>query len=420
MVRSSDAALARYTRDLTADARAGRLDAVRCREPEIDRVVDVLLRRDKNNPVLVGDAGVGKTAIAEGLAQRLAAGAVPLSQRGLRLLALDHVALLAGAMYRGQYEERLQGVVEETKRAGDVALFIDELHNLVGQGTAIGVAMDAANMLKPALARGEFRVLGATTREEYDRWIRADPALERRFQPVVVRELTGEETLDILRVRREALEAHHHVAIADGALLAAVRLTDLFQPERRRPDRALDALDEACAHAHAVAAYSPDTERLVERLRALGGEPGNEHDDAGAPPRYARREREEAPRPDWWGRDEPPRHDPGADEEGADDPLGDIARRGAAALGRLGAELDAMFGVADGAPAESPPSPRPSPPPPVDAPDAAAPRTRPRASRAELRAELRHRLAAEGVVVRGHDVARVVSLITGKTVTWVE
>jgi ATP-dependent Clp protease ATP-binding subunit ClpA len=191
MVRSSDGALARYTRDLTADARAGRLDAVRCREPEIDRVVDVLLRRDKNNPVLVGDAGVGKTAIAEGLAQRLAAGTVPLSLRGLRLLALDHVALLAGAMYRGQYEERLQGVVEETKRAGDVALFIDELHNLVGQGTAIGVAMDAANMLKPALARGEFRVVGATTREEYDRWIRSDAALERRFQPVLVRELTG-------------------------------------------------------------------------------------------------------------------------------------------------------------------------------------------------------------------------------------
>jgi ATP-dependent Clp protease ATP-binding subunit ClpA len=417
MVRSSDVALARYTRDLTADARAGRLDAVRCREPEIDRVVDVLLRRDKNNPVLVGDAGVGKTAIAEGLAQRLAAGTVPLSLRGLRLLALDHVALLAGAMYRGQYEERLQGVVEETKRAGDVALFIDELHNLVGQGTAIGVAMDAANMLKPALARGEFRVVGATTREEYDRWIRSDAALERRFQPVLVRELTGDETLDILRVRRDALEAHHHVAIADGALLAAVRLTDLFMPDRRRPDRALDAIDEACAHAHAVTTYSPESERLVERLRALEAGEGAARDAAGE--RHGRREHEEAPRADWWGREEPPGRGPEHEDGGEDDPLGDFARRGAAALGRLGAELDAMFAgdqPADEPPPRTPPASRPETP---TAGGAARPRPS-HQSRAELRAELRHRLAAEGVVVRGHDVARVVSLITGKTVTWVE
>ena len=418
MVRSSDGALARYTRDLTADARAGRLDAVRCREPEIDRVVDVLLRRDKNNPVLVGDAGVGKTAIAEGLAQRLAAGTVPLSLRGLRLLALDHVALLAGAMYRGQYEERLQGVVEETKRAGDVALFIDELHNLVGQGTAIGVAMDAANMLKPALARGEFRVVGATTREEYDRWIRSDAALERRFQPVLVRELTGDETLDILRVRRDALEAHHHVAIADGALLAAVRLTDLFMPDRRRPDRALDAIDEACAHAHAVTMYSPESERLVERLRALEAGAGEARDPAATGERRARREHEEAPRGAWWGGDEPPGRGPEREDASEDDPLSDFARRGAAALGRLGAELDAMF--AGDQPVDEPPPRTPPAPRPETGTAGGAARPHPAQSRAELRAELRHRLAAEGVVVRGHDVARVVSLITGKTVTWVE
>ena len=412
MVRSSDGVLARYTRDLTADARAGRLDAVRCREPEIDRVVDVLLRRDKNNPVLVGEAGVGKTAIAEGLAERLASGRVPLALRGLRLLALDHVALLAGAMYRGQYEERLQGVVEETKRAGDVALFIDELHNLVGQGTAIGVAMDAANMLKPSLARGEFRVLGATTRSEYDRWIRSDPALERRFQPVEVRELTSDETIEILRVRRDVFEAHHHVAIADGALLAAVRLTDLFMPDRRRPDRAIDALDEACAHAHAVAVYSADSERLIERIRLL-----NAGDDA----ERARHERPEPSRGDWWGRADPPPPPSGGDDDASGDPLGDFARRGAAALGRLGAELDAMFAGDEPPPATPEPARAPRPERPRTATSAAnAERGRPAPSRAELRAELRHRLAAEGVVVRGHDVARVVSLITGKTVTWVE
>ena len=412
MVRSSDGVLARYTRDLTADAGAGRLDAVRCREPEIDRVVDVLLRRDKNNPVLVGEAGVGKTAIAEGLAQRLASGRVPLALRGLRLLALDHVALLAGAMYRGQYEERLQGVVEETKRAGDVALFIDELHNLVGQGTAIGVAMDAANMLKPSLARGEFRVLGATTRAEYDRWIRSDPALERRFQPVEVRELTTDETIEILRVRRDVFEAHHHVAIADGALLAAVRLTDLFMPDRRRPDRAIDALDEACAHAHAVAVYSADSERLIERIRRL---------DAGDEAERARRERPEPSRGDWWGRADPPPPPSSDSDDGPDDPLGDFARRGAAALGRLGAELDAMFAGDEPSPPAPEPAHAPRPERPRTASSAAnGERARPVPTRAELRAELRHRLSAEGVVVRGHDVARVVSLITGKSVTWVE
>ena len=164
-------ALARFTRDLTADARAGRLEPVRCREQEVSRVIDILLRHGKNNPTLVGPAGVGKTAIAEGLAQRIAAENVPLVMRNVRLLSLDHVALLAGTTYRGQYEERVRAIVAETTAARDVILFIDELHNLIGQGTAIGTAMDAANMLKPALVRGDFRVIGATTSDEYEKWI---------------------------------------------------------------------------------------------------------------------------------------------------------------------------------------------------------------------------------------------------------
>ena len=164
-------------------------------------MLDILLRHGKNNPVLVGDAGVGKTAIAEALAQRIADGDVPMALRGVKLLALDHVALLAGTQFRGQYEERVQGIVEETTAAGNVILFVDELHNLMGQGVALGAAMDAANMLKPALVRGDFRVIGATTGVEYDRWIRGDPALERRFQPVNVRELDSDETLEILYSR---------------------------------------------------------------------------------------------------------------------------------------------------------------------------------------------------------------------------
>src|SRR5918998_2240197 len=193
-----DNALARFTRDLTQDARVGKLEPVRSRDEEIARVVDILLRHGKNNPALVGPAGVGKTAIVEGLAQRVAAGGVPLALRDVRVLALDHVSLLAGTTYRGQYEERIRVLVEETTAAPDVVLFVDELHNLIGQGTALGAAMDAANMLKPALVRGEFRVIGATTSEEYDRWVCGDPALERRFQKVLVRELSADQTLDVL------------------------------------------------------------------------------------------------------------------------------------------------------------------------------------------------------------------------------
>src|SRR5216110_998792 len=194
---------ARFTRDLTAEARAGRLEPVRCRAEEIARLIDILLRHGKNNPVLVGAAGVGKTAVVEGFAERIAAGDVPVVLRDVRVLSLDHVSLLAGTTYRGQYEEKIRQIVQETTASPDVILFIDELHNLIGQGTAVGAAMDAANMLKPSLVRGDFRVIGATTDEEYDRWVGGDPALERRFQKVIVRELGVPETIDIIRARKE-------------------------------------------------------------------------------------------------------------------------------------------------------------------------------------------------------------------------
>ena len=213
--RRGSGELARFTRDLTAEARAGRLEPVRARADEIARVIDILLRHGKNNPALVGSAGVGKTAIVEGFAQRVAAGDVPVVLRDVRVLSLDHVALLAGTTYRGQYEERIRALVEDVTASPDVILFIDELHNLIGQGTAMGAAMDAANMLKPALVRGDFRVIGATTDEEYERWVAGDPALERRFQKVVVRELGVGETFDILRARKERLERHHNVVITD-------------------------------------------------------------------------------------------------------------------------------------------------------------------------------------------------------------
>src|SRR5258705_3967545 len=262
--------LARFTRDLTAEAHAGRLEPVRCRVEEIARVIDILLRHGKNNPALVGSAGVGKTAIVEGFAQRIALGDVPLVLRDVRVLSLDHVALLAGTTYRGQYEERIRILVEETTASPDVILFIDELHNLIGQGTAMGAAMDAANMLKPSLVRGDFRVIGATTDEEYDRWVGGDPALERRFQKVVVRELGVPETVDIIRARKERLERHHNVVITDEAIAACVELTDKYVTDRGPPGKAIEALDEACAHPQAVAKYPPRAgTRVKERVRRL-------------------------------------------------------------------------------------------------------------------------------------------------------
>src|SRR5688500_11903208 len=320
-----DNVLARFTRDLTSDARHGRLEPIRCRTEEISRVRDSLLRHGKNTPALVGPAGVGKTAIAEGLAQRIASDAVPLGLRGTRLLALDHVSLLAGTTYRGQYEERIRGLVAETSAAADVVLFIDELHNLIGQGTAMGVSMDAANMLKPALVRGEFRVIGATTDDEYSRWIRGDPALERRFQRIEVRELDTEQTLEILRARRERLERHHHVLISDDAIVAAVRLTDLFVTDRRRPDRAIDALDEACAHTHAVTRYAPATEALIRRRlgRGVTAERGAELRETPGGGTVEQQVDEDA------------------------DPFGKLARDGLAALERWGSQLEAAFAAGE-------------------------------------------------------------------------
>ena len=392
--------LARFTRDLTADARSGRLEPIRCRTEEISRVIDILLRHGKNNPALVGPPGVGKTAIAEGLAQRIAADAVPLGLRGTRLLALDHVSLLAGTTYRGQYEERVRGLVAETSAAPDVILFIDELHNLIGQGTAMGVAMDAGNMLKPALVRGEFRVIGATTDDEYNRWVRGDPALERRFQKVAVRELSAEDTLDILHARKERLERHHNVVISEDAIRAAVQLTDAHPADRNRPDRAIDALDEACAHTHAIATYSPLTESMIlERKEALRRrEQAEAAEDAARPEAEAGRARH---------------------FEMEDDTLDRFARGSAAALERFGAELEAMFGgvpVGDGSPPASATATEGT-----NGQRDASHESRPGTSSgrlAELEAELGRRLVDEGLVVRGQDVARVVALAAGVTVRW--
>lgn len=236
-----------FTRDLTAAAITDELEPVRCRENEIDRIITTLLRQSKNNPVLVGEAGVGKTAVVEGLAQRVGAGSVPLSLKAARILSLSHIDLIAGTSFRGQYEKRLQAVINEASADPNVILFIDELHNLIGAGSAVGAPMDAANMLKPALASGQLRVIGATTEIEYDRFIRSDAALERRFQPVLVRELGREETLEVLRARRNRLEMHHLVAISDAALEAAVEASARYLPDRKQPDRSIDLLDESCA-----------------------------------------------------------------------------------------------------------------------------------------------------------------------------
>ncbi|MGC8893842.1 MAG: ATP-dependent Clp protease ATP-binding subunit [candidate division WOR-3 bacterium] len=236
--------LERFTRDLTALAREGKLDPVIGRESEITQVMEVLTRRQKNNPVLVGEAGVGKTAIAEGLAQKIAGGSVPPALLGKRILSLDMGALVAGTRYRGDFEERIKGVLDEAKADGNVILFIDEIHNLVGAGRAEG-SMDAANLLKPALARGDFQVIGATTPDEYRQYIEKDSALERRFQMVWVSEPSPETTLQILRGLRPRYEKHHGVRFADDALEAAVRLTDRYVQARHQPDKAIDALDQA-------------------------------------------------------------------------------------------------------------------------------------------------------------------------------
>ena len=263
-------ALEKFGRDLTALAEAGKLDPVIGRDEEIRRVIQVLSRRTKNNPVLIGDPGVGKTAIVEGLAQRIVAGDVPEGLKGKRVWALDIGALLAGSKYRGEFEERLKAVLTEIKNAeGELILFIDELHTIVGAGAAEG-AVDAANMLKPMLARGELRCIGATTLDEYRKHIEKDAALERRFQPVFVGEPSVADTIAILRGLKERYEAHHGVAIRDAALVAAAVLSDRYISDRQLPDKAIDLIDEAASRLRMEIDSSPleldEAERRVRQL----------------------------------------------------------------------------------------------------------------------------------------------------------
>src|SRR5256886_4546306 len=370
--------------DVTAQARRGDLEPVRCRDAEIARVVDILLRQGKNNAALVGRAGVGKTAVVEGLAQRIATGDVPPALKDARVLQLDHVSLLAGTSFRGQYEERLRRLVKALEADRNLILFVDELHNLIGQGTAMGAAMDAANMLKPSLVRGDIRVIGATTGEEYDKWVRSDPALERRFQPVLIDELDAIQTWEILVARRPRLERHHAVAITDDALKAAIVLTDRFVPERARPDKAIDVLDEACAHAQPTAQVSPELDRLIRERRKVDAmiRRGLTH--------------------------ETPQHEPAEDLVAEIFPM--LERIGAEIEKRLGGERRARVvegGEGDVAEGPAPPSTAVHRPPPTLA-----------DRRAELDRLLRAELEHQGIVVRGQDIARVVGTAVGKGIEW--
>ena len=261
--------LAEFTRDLTEAARSGKLDPVIGRDKEIQRVIQILSRRTKNNPVLIGEPGVGKTAIAEGLAERIASGDVPEELLDKKILSLDLSGMVAGTKYRGEFEERIKNTLAEVKKAGNVILFIDELHTIVGAGSAEG-AVDAANIIKPALGRGEIRVIGATTLNEYRKYIEKDAALERRFQPVTVGEPTPEATLEILKGLRDKYEAHHKLTITDEALEAAVQLSKRYIGDRFLPDKAIDLMDEAASQVRMTAeASSPDLKALEEKIAAL-------------------------------------------------------------------------------------------------------------------------------------------------------
>ena len=268
--KSDTPALDFFSNDLSEECRNGKMDPIIGRDPEIDRVITILNRKTKNNPALVGEPGVGKTAIVEGLVQRIERGAVPDSLSGKRVLALDMGALVAGTKYRGEFEERLKDVIDElTESEGEVILFIDELHTVVGAGSAEG-SLDAANILKPALSRGKIQVIGATTHDEFRKQIEKDKALERRFQPVTVEEPSTEDAIAILRGLRTTFEKYHNVAISDAAVEAAVKLSRRYVADRFLPDKAIDAIDETCARLGGRSrSQSTDVRKKEERLAKL-------------------------------------------------------------------------------------------------------------------------------------------------------
>ena len=264
--------LDQFGRDLTEEGKAGRLDPVIGRGNEIQRVIQILTRRTKNNPCLIGEPGVGKTAIAEGLALKIADGEVPELLRDKRVVALDLTGMVAGTKYRGDFEERIKAAVDEVKKSGDVILFIDEIHTIVGAGSAEG-STDAANILKPSLARGDLQLIGATTLDEYRKYIEKDAALERRFQPVMVGEPTGEDAVQILKGLRDKYEAHHKVKITDEAIEAAVKLSSRYIADRYLPDKAIDLIDEAASRVR-LRTYTtpPEYKELEERIKQVAAE----------------------------------------------------------------------------------------------------------------------------------------------------